>query len=257
MNIFKNLYSYRELLKTNVKKDVRGKYKKSTLGVLWSFLNPLLQIVVYSFVFGKILNASEDNYAIFICCGLIPWIFFSTSINRSTMAIVDGGAILKKVYFPREIFPISVITAEAVNFVISTIIILAFVLIGGVGISRYWLFYPLILLVLYLFLVGASLILSSITVYFRDLQHFTAVFLQLLFYATPVAYAGGRVPESYQWILHLNPMSYIIQGFRDIFLYHQAPNVIALLILGAISLVLCVLGYLLFNKLQKRFAEEL
>ena len=103
MNVFKELYKYRELLKTSVQKDVRGKYKKSILGVLWSFLYPLLQIAVYAFVFGTILGASEDNYAVFICCGLIPWTFFSTSINRCAFTMIENSNILKKVYFPREI----------------------------------------------------------------------------------------------------------------------------------------------------------
>ena len=151
MQIFKNLYSYRELLKTSVKKDVRGKYKNSFLGVIWSFLNPLLQIAVYAFVFGKILNVGEDNYAVFICCGLIPWTFFSTSINRSAFTIIENGGIIKKVFFPREILPISVVTAECVNFFISTLIILGFVLGYGLGLTKFVLFYPLILLVLYIY----------------------------------------------------------------------------------------------------------
>ena len=151
MQLFRNLYSYRELLKTSVKKDVRGKYKNSFLGVLWSFLNPLLQIAVYAFVFGKILNAGEDNYAVFICCGLIPWTFFAASINRTAFTIIENGGIIKKVYFPREILPISVVTAECVNFLISTIIILAFVFATGLGLTWHLVFYPIVLFVLYLF----------------------------------------------------------------------------------------------------------
>ena len=127
--MIKNLYDYRELLKTSVQKDVRGKYKKSFLGVLWSFLNPLLQIAVYAFVFDKILGAGEPNYAVFICCGLIPWTFFASSVNRTAFTMIENGNILKKVFFPREILPISVVTAEAVNFVISSIIIVCFVLL--------------------------------------------------------------------------------------------------------------------------------
>jgi ABC-type polysaccharide/polyol phosphate export permease len=257
MSIIKDLYNYRELLKTNVKKDVRGKYKKSFFGILWSFLNPLLQIAVYSFVFGKILNAGEDNYSIFICCGLIPWLFFSTAINRSTTIMVENGGIIKKVFFPREILPISLVTSETVNFIISTVIILAFVLIGGMGISWTWLFYPFILLVLYLFLIGASFILSSITVYFRDLQHFTGVFMQLLFYATPIAYSATRVPESFQWVVKINPVAYIIEGCRDIFIYHEMPNVGALAIVGVLSLLFITIGYIIFDRLQRNFAEEL
>ena len=217
MKVFKNLYEYRELLKSSIKKDVGGKYKNSVLGVLWSFLYPLLQIAVYAIVFPLIMRSNMENYTVFVCCGLIPWNFFSTAISRSSFTMIENGNILKKVYFPREILPISVVTSEAVNFVISTIIILAFVLGSGMGLTWYVVFYPLILLVQYVLLIGISLFVSSITVYFRDLQHFIGIALQLLFYATPIVYATNIIPESYQWILRLNPMTFIIDGYRSIF----------------------------------------
>lgn len=171
--------------------------------------------------------------------------------------MIENGNILKKVYFPREILPISVVTSEAVNFVISTIIILAFVLGTGMGLTWYVIFYPVILLIQYILLIGISLFVSSITVYFRDLQHFIGIALQLLFYATPIVYATNIIPESYQWILRLNPMTFIIDGYRSIFYYQQQPDFISLGITLLVSLILCVVGYLLFSKLQKRFAEEL
>lgn len=257
MKVFKNLYEYRELLKSSIKKDVGGKYKNSVLGVLWSFLYPLLQIAVYAIVFPLIMRSNMENYTVFVCCGLIPWNFFSTAISRSSFTMIENGNILKKVYFPREILPISVVTSEAVNFVISTIIILAFVLGTGMGLTWYVIFYPVILLIQYILLIGISLFVSSITVYFRDLQHFIGIALQLLFYATPIVYATNIIPESYQWILRLNPMTFIIDGYRSIFYYQQQPEFISLGITLLVSLILCVVGYLLFSKLQKRFAEEL
>lgn len=257
-NVFKNLYNYRELLKSNVKKEIRGKYKNSFLGILWSFLNPLLQIAVYAIVFPLILKNNEPNYVIFLCCGLIPWNFFATAINRSAFTMVENGNIIKKVYFPREILPISVVTSEAVNFVISTIIILAFVIFGGLGITKYIIFYPLILLVQYLLTLGISLIVSSVTVYLRDLQHLIGVALQLLFYAAPVVYNFKTLDNPvFQKILNLNPMTYIINSYRDIFYNQVMPDVKMLLILAAIMIVVCIIGYLIFNKLQKGFAEEL
>ncbi len=257
VNVFKNLYNYRELLKTNVKKEIRGKYKNSFLGVLWSFLNPLLQIAVYAIVFPLILRNTQENYVIFLCCGLIPWTFFSTAITRSAFTMIENGNILKKVYFPREILPISVVTSEAVNFLISTIIILAFVLCSGLGITKYVLLYPLIFVAQYLLLLAISFIVSSICVYIRDLQHFIGVFLQLLFYATPIVYAPDSIPENFKWILNLNPMTYIINAYRDIFYNQTMPDVKAIFILICVVIVAIVIGYLIFNKLQKRFAEQL
>lgn len=257
MNIFKNLYKYRELLKTSISKEVRGKYKNSILGVLWSFLNPLLQIAVYALVFPLIVKSNETNYTVFICCGLIPWTFFATAINRSSYTMIENGNIIKKVFFPREILPISVVTSELINFIISTLIILGFVLFYGIGFSKFIILYPLIVLIQYVLLIGISFIVSSITVYVRDLQHFIGVALSLLFYATPIAYSSNVIPDSYKWILKYNPMTYIIEAFRDVFYYHQMPNMTALLVVFGIGLLLCVVGYCIFHKLQKGFAEEL
>ena len=257
MNIFKNLYRYRELLKTSVSKEVRGKYKNSILGVLWSFLNPLLQIAVYALVFPLIVKSSETNYTVFICCGLIPWNFFATAINRSSFTMIENGNIIKKVFFPREILPISVVTSELINFIISTLIIIGFVLFYGIGFSKYALLYPLVFLVQYILLLGISFIVSSITVYVRDLQHFIGVFLGLMFYATPIAYSSSVIPDNYKWILKFNPMTYVIEAFRDVFYYQQMPNVVSLLIVLGVGLFLCVFGYFIFSRLQRGFAEEL
>lgn len=255
--VFKDLYNYRELLKTNVKKEIRGKYKNSFLGVLWSFLNPLLQIAVYAIVFPLILRNTQENYVIFLCCGLIPWTFFATSITRAAFTMVENGNILKKVYFPREILPISVVTSETVNFLISTVIIICFVVFGGLGISKYMIFYPLVLIVQYLLILAIALIVSSISVYIRDLQHLIGVALQLLFYAAPIVYAPESIPAEFKWILDYNPMTYIINGYRDIFYNQAMPDITALGFLFGISIILCAIGYLIFNKLQKGFAEQL
>lgn len=257
MKFFKSLYQYRELLKTSISKDIRGKYKNSVLGIIWSFLNPLLQIAVYAIVFPLIMKSSLPNYTVFLCCGLIPWNFFSAAISRTSFTMIENGNIIKKVYFPREILPISVTTSEAINFVISTIIILAFVLGYGMGISKFIIFYPIVLLVQYLLLTGISFIVSSVTVYFRDLQHFISIALQLLFYATPIVYAPDSIPVDFQWILQYNPMTYIINAYRDIFYYQQMPDFVSLGMVLVGSLIFCVIGYLIFNKLQRRFAEEI
>ncbi len=257
ISVFKNLYNYRELLKTSVRKEIRGKYKNSFLGVVWSFLNPLLQIAVYAIIFQMILKNPKENYAVFLCCALIPWTFFSTAISRSAFTCIENGNVLKKVYFPREILPISVVTSEAVNFLISTIIILGFVIISGIGLSKYIIFYPLILLAQYILLIGISFIVSSICVYLRDLQHFIGIFLQLLFYATPIVYGMESIPDNFKWILKINPMTYIIDACRNIFYYKTMPDIKPLIILIGISAIVTTIGYLVFNRLQKGFAEQL
>ena len=259
MKIFKDLYNYRELLKTSVKKDIGGKYKHSFLGVLWSFINPLLRILVYALIFPLVMKngGSYKDYTVFMVCGLIPWAYFTTVINRASFIMIENGNILKKVYFPRSILPLSLVTSETINFLVSCIIILAFIVIKGFGISKFILFFPLVLLIQYVLLLGIALIFSAVTVYMRDIQHFIGVVLQLLFYATPIVYSIDTIPENFRWILKWNPMTYIIEGYRAIFYNQTMPDLKSLGVLGIISIIILIVGYLLFNKLQKRFAEEL
>ena len=257
MNIFKKIYNYRELLKTNVKKEIRGRYKNSILGVLWSFLNPLLQLAVYAVIFGALLAGGDPTYHIYICVALIPWTYFTTSITQSSFTVIGNADIIKKVYFPREILPISVVTSGAVNFMISTSIILFFVILSGIGLSWHLIFFPLVLLIQYILLLGIGFIVSAITVYVRDLEHIIGIILLAAFYGTPIVYKLEQLPANLQTIMQLNPMTHIIDAYRAIFYYHQVPNIGALGILFAISMALLMLGYFVFKKLQKGFAEQL
>jgi ABC-2 type transport system permease protein len=257
IKLVRELFQYRELLKTNIKKEIRGKYKGAWLGVVWSYLNPLLMLMVYSFVFSKIMRIDIPNYTMFLFTALIPWTFFTTTVSQGSDSIVVNGGILKKVYFPREIIPISVVTSNVVNFMFSSIIMFFFILITGLGFSWYILLFPVILLIQYLLLLGITFILSAITVYIRDLQHIIGVVLMAMFYATPIVYSLDMAPESFKFLLLLNPMTSIINGYRDILFYKQLPNMTYLAIIFVVSILLIYLGLMIFKKLQKNFAEEL
>lgn len=257
MKFLKNIYNYRELLKTSVFKDVNGKYKNSFFGVLWSFINPLLQILVYTVVFQVIMRSNIKNYAVYLCCGLVPWTFFSSSVLRASNTIMDNGNIVKKVYFPREILPISVVTSEGVNFLISTVIMLGFVLANNIGFSWSLLWYPIVFIIQFILSLGVAFLVSSITVYFRDLLHFLGILMQLMFYATPIVYSSQQVPANLKWIVKLNPMAYIIEAYRNIFYNKVSPSKTELLIALACGIVFCLIGFFTFKKLEKRFAEEL
>lgn len=253
----KDIYKYRELLKTSIKKDIGGKYKKSFLGILWSFINPLMQIMVYALVFQVILKSDIPNYTVYLCCGLIPWQYFSAVVVRGAAIVIDNANVIKKVYFPREILPISLVASEGINFMIATVIILAFLIFGGVGLTFNALWYFVILILQFIVSIGVALLLSAITVYFRDLQHILGILIQLLFYATPIVYSMEQVPANFKWIMALNPMTYLITGYRDIFYNQKAPDFKGLLCAFVIGIVLCVVGMFTFKKLQKKFAEEL
>ena len=257
MNVFKEIYNYRELLKTNIKKEIRGKYKGSWLGVLWTFLNPLLMLAVYAFVFPYILRVNVDNYTIFMIVALIPWNFFTTAIQSGTGSVVANGNILKKVYFPREIIPISITTSQLVNFLITCIIMAVFIIFSGVGFSVHALLFPLLVLIQYILILGLTFILSALTVFVRDIDHFVSVILMLGFYATPIVYQGEMLPKKFQIFLKLNPMAQLVEAYRSILYYHRMPDMTMLVIWGLGSIALLVVGYLIFKKLEKSFVEEL
>lgn len=257
MQIFKELYNYREFLKTSIKKEFRGKYKKSFLGVLWSFLNPLFQLLIYAMVFPFILKNNVDNYTIFLIVALMPWNFFNMTILQSAASIVANGGIIKKVYFPREILPISTATSNLLNFLITGIIVFAALLISGIGIGTSVLVLPLIIIIQYILQLGLAFIFSSITVYVRDVEYLLNVFMMLMFYLCPIVYSADMIPARFLPIFKLNPMFHIISYYRTILYDKQIPNISHVFILLIACLIILIIGYLIFQKCKKRFAEEL
>lgn len=256
MSLFNDLYKYREFLKTNVKKDIRGKYKGSFLGVLWSFINPLLSVLVYAIVFSQIMRFDIDNYVIYLITGVLPWTFFTSSINMGMTSILYNASIIKKVYFPRSILPISSVSSCLVNFLISCLVILVFVLFSGIGITIHLLWLPLIALVQYFLCLGIVFFLSAIEIFVRDLEHIINFVLSMAFYVTPILYKAEQVPKNLRFILKLNPMAYIIDAYRDIFYYGVMPDVGSLFFVFLVSVIMMMFGYKVFERLQRGFAEE-
>ena len=255
--MLKNLYDYRQLLKSNVQKEIRGKYKGSFLGVLWSFINPLLQVLVYAIVFPFIMKNTQENYVVFLIIGILPWTWFITAITQGTSCILANAGIIKKVYFPREILPISVVTSGMINFLISCIVIFLFLIFSGIGISWYVVFLPIIVIIQFIFTLGILFMTSAIDVYIRDAEYIIAFIVNMLFYATPILYS----PDIFQntpisWLFKLNPLAGIINSYRDILFYKTMPNLESLLFIFVISIILLLLGIAIFRKLEKGFAEE-
>lgn len=258
MKLFKDLYAYRELLKTNVKKEIRGKYKGSFLGVVWSFLNPLLMTLVYAIVFPYLLRgASYEHYTTFLIIGILPWNWFVTNINQGTFTILANSGIIKKVYFPREILPISVVTSGLVNFLITCVVMFIFLICSGIGFSWYILYLPVVILAQYLLTLGILFITSAINVYIRDFEYIINFIMQMLFYATPILYSidifNGNFIGS---VIKINPMTTIINCYRDILYWHNSPHIVSLLVVLGLSALLCCFGLIIFRKLSKGFAEE-
>ncbi len=258
MEHFKEIIAYRDMVGSLVKRELRGKYEKSALGFLWSFLSPLFQILIYNLVFTQVFNNDMPNYYIYLMAGLLPWTFFNDSVSQGTGAIIYNAEMVKKIYFPREVLVIAEVTAKLVNLLLSFVVMAAFLIISGVGFSQHLLILPVVLLTEYLLALGFALIVSSVTVYLRDLEYVVNVIMMAWIWGTPVLYALNTMKESLlKSLLYLNPMTNVIECYHYIFYYHIFPTPMVLLVPFVEGVVITVLGFLIFGKLNKRFVEEL
>ena len=258
MELLRELYAYRTMLASLVKRDLKGRYKGSVLGFLWTFLNPLLQLAVYSLVFKVILKNPMENYSMHLFVALVPWIFFSSALTTGTKAILGQANLVKKIYFPREIIPVAYATSSFINMLLSFVIIFAVLLISPMKI--FWkpvLLLPVVMFLQYLLVIGVNLITSALTVYFRDLEHIMGVLSMAWMYLSPVVYPVSYIAEEYQSFYMLNPMAPILIAYRDILYYGICPNRQILGLIFIECLVWLGIGILVFFKLKWYFAEEL
>ncbi len=251
------LTHYKTFLYTMIQKNLRGKYKHSVLGVLWSFINPLMQVAIYAIILPFVMKTPEDHFLIFVLCGIIPWNWFSSAVNLATTSITCDPNLINKVYFPREVIPLAVAISTTINFLISCVIILVFALIYNVGITWHIVFLPLLVFIEFIIVYALCLLVSALNVFARDVQFMVQFGISLLFYATPILYNTDVFPASVKWIFKLNPLSQIILSFKDIFYYHSIPQLSNLLVVLIGSILLFIICKLIFNKLSKKFAEEL
>lgn len=258
MSIFKEIYDYRTMISSLIKRDLRGRYKGSVLGFAWTFLNPLLQLVVYTIVFSAIMRAGIEDYYLFLFVALIPWIFFSASLTGGASCIISQKEMIKKIYFPREVLPIAHVTCQLVNMLFSFVVIFAVLIVTGKGINvGAILFLPAVVFAEYLMAISIAMVTSALTVYLRDLEHILAIVAMAWQFLSPVMYSIEMVPDEFRQIFNLNPMTPIIVAYRDIFYYQRAPQLGTLLHGFIFSLILLVVGWLIFGHLKKHFAEEL
>lgn len=258
MRHIKELYAYREMILNLVKKDLRGRYKGSILGFFWTFLNPLLQLLVYTLVFSTILKSNIERYYLFLFVALIPWIFFSSTLITGATSVLWGKELVKKIYFPRKVLPISSVTSGFVNMLFCFIIIFIVIFISGNGVNFVALLYlPPVMLVEYIFVLGISMITSACTVYLRDLEYILNIISMAWMYMTPIMYDITIVPEEYQFLFNLNPMTPIIIAYRDILYYKQIPRLQTLAHAFSFGIIVFIIGWILFEHLQKRFVEEM
>ena len=258
MKTLTEIYQYRTMIGSLIKRDLRGRYKGSVLGFAWTFINPLLQLAVYTLVFSQIMRAGISDYYLFLFVALIPWLFFSTSVSAGASCILTQKEMVKKIYFPREVIPIAHVTCQLVNMLLTFIVVFAVLIISGKGINLQALLYlPIVIIAEYILAISLTMTVSALTVYFRDLEHILAILTMAWQFLTPIMYSIDMVPDKLLPIFNLNPMTPIIVAYRDILYYRQVPKLQTLAHGFLFSLVLLVIGWIVFEHLKKHFAEEM
>lgn len=252
------LYEYREMIASLIRKELRGKYKASVLGFLWTFLNPLFQLLIYTVVFSIIMRSGIEDFYLYLFIGLVPWNFFSASVIGGASCVVSQENLIKKIYFPRMVLPISCVSTAFVNMLLTSIITFAFIIFSGHGFNfKALLWLPVIAIIEYVFALGVSMIAAAITVFFRDIEYILGILTMAWLYFTPIMYTMEMVPEELRSVFNFNPMTSIIRAYQDILYYKQIPHFNTLTSAIVIGIVFLVIGTIVFENLQKKFVEEL
>jgi ABC-type polysaccharide/polyol phosphate export permease len=270
----RELIQYRYLLRNLIVRDLKVRYKNSALGVLWSLLNPLLMMLVFTLVFTVLMpDNSIRQYAVFILVGLLPWSFFRGALVSGTVSITENAALIKKVYFPRELLPIAAILSKLVNFLLALLVLLAFLFASGLGLTVHALWVPAILITQLIFTLGLSFLLGTLYVFYRDTMMILDVIMLAWFFLTPVFYPfdllnhyktlSGITFSPAQVMRWVNPMASIIDGYRTVLWGGMASqgavsmDPIYLLRTFVTSLIVLVFGYIVFARAQHLFGEKL
>lgn len=252
------LIRYRSLVTNLVSKDLKVRYKNSVLGFLWSLLNPLLMMLVFTFVFTQLLGETIPNFPVFVLTGLLAWNWHATSVTAGTKSITDNAPLINKVYFPRILLPVSVVASNMINYLLALPVLAAFMLIYGMKFSPWLVYLPVIIMVQAIFVTGVVLILSALHIYFRDTIVLVEVGLTAWFFMTPIFYrVEDVVPDLVSWMYWLNPMASIIAELHTIIYYAGVPDPLFMARTLATALVLLVIGYALFSRVSKHIGEHL
>lgn len=254
---WRNVIHARDLLYELVKRDMKLRYKGSVLGVFWSLLNPLAQLLVFSIIFHTILPLGIPDYTAFLFTGLLAWTWFQTSWVAATTTIVENRNLIKRPGFPAAILPVVTITANLIHFLIALPLLLIVVLVEGAPLrATLWLL-PLLIAMQFVLTLGLAYVTAALHVVFRDTQHLVTVFVLLLFYLTPIFYAVETIPARLRPIFALNPLLHIIDGYRALLVRGEWPAPLPWLLVLAGSLAGLLAGMWLFGHISNRFVEEL
>jgi lipopolysaccharide transport system permease protein len=256
MNLGKLRYQF-DVLRELVSRDLRLRYKRSVMGVLWSLLNPLLQLLVFTLIFGVILPLNIPNFPLFLFVGLLAWNWFQASLTEATGAIVDNRDLIRRPGFSTTILPLVPVTTNFIHLLIALPVLLVFLWWSKVPFSALAFTLPLVLAVQFVVTLSLAYVLAALNVSFRDVRYLLALALLLGFYMTPVFYDPAAIPAQYQALYHLNPLVTLIESYRDLLLYSTAPQWGLLGVVAVAGLLALWWGVRLFKHKSIHFAEEL
>ena len=252
----KEIWAYRAMIRSLVHKDLRGRYQASVLGFLWTFIVPLCQLLVYTVVFSVILKSTVEKFYLYLFVALIPWNFFSACLTGGSSCVVQQQSLVNKIYFPREVIPISYVTSSFVNMLYCEIVVFAVALFSGVQFNPAGLLcLPLVMLVEYVLALGITMIMSAVDVYFRDLEHILGIVAMAWMFMTPIMYDLSIVPDHLKPLFRLNPMTSVVTAYRDILYAGSVPKLETLGISFGMGILFLFLGMIIFGKLKRRFSE--
>ena len=252
----RELFAYRALIQALVVRDLKSRYRGSLLGFLWTFLNPILLMATYTLIFSVYMRVEMEHYAVFLMTGLLPWLWFSSSLQMGATSVLDGGGLLKKVFFPPQVLPTVVVLTNFANLLFSLPLLFGFLLLYGVRVG--WTLVALVpLLMIQLVLTyGLTLIVAAVTVHYRDVAQLLTNFLTVWFFVSPVLYPAHLVPPEFAALLTLNPVAPLLMGYQNVLLHNSFPSWGPVGVAVGVAVGAIVLGMLVFNHFRWTFAEE-
>lgn len=254
-----DVFLYQELLVELTKREIKQRYKQSLLGYAWVLLNPLTQMMVMALVFSRILPVSNLGvpYPVFLYVGLLPWTLFSSSLSASANSLIDNAKLITKIYLPRTVFIQSMILAKMVDFFLATSLLFLLILYFQIPLTFSILWFVPIFCFQTLFTYGLSLLISSLNIFYRDIQYLLNFLLMVWMYVTPIIYPPSFFPSDYQWVFRLNPIAVFITAYRAVILEGTSPNFMDLGLSLMISVFMYCIAITVFKKLDGRFADAL
>lgn len=252
----RELWSYRDLLAMLVQRDIKVRYKQTVLGAAWVILRPLLSVAIFTVIFGRLVRVPSEGYpyAVFVYSALLPWTFFAGAVSSSGNSMVGSAGLIGKVYFPRLIVPFSSVGAGIVDFAVSASFLLVLLPLLGAGWSTNLLAVPLLLIPVLVLALGVGTLFSALAVAYRDFVGIMGFVLQVWMYATPVIYASSLVPERWRFLLHVNPMTGLVEGFRSAFL-GRPFDLLSIAVSSSVACAMFLVGIAYFTKVERRFAD--